>query len=400
MSCPTRRVWPSLLLLVASLSLVAPVVGQRSVGTWSVANSVTIETQAFAPKLSPDGRWIAGIKDLDQRQICIWRISTGEERCNEESDRVAEATIAWSPDSRQVAYSQNGHQLDSDIFVLTVRNNSLTNYTDDEVDDLKAAATANRFVIYDRWPVWSNNGEELVFLRILNPRDDEGQRQISVSRIVLETGQVVRGQDIVTNEPLELIAEALGVVTSPVVAPDGSITFAIRGGRDIAGVYTVDLAQPAPYLLETNPMMVPSNVPLLTGATADGERLTFYWLWGDFGIDGISATYGWLDRETGDLHPLAVRAPRGMTISSPPRFSPDGTAIVYGVTADSQTNRDSTILVQDISTGAVTEVASGVSMQFWEGVTGITWSDDDQLVLPLDDGSFEVITLERSRPGR
>jgi Tol biopolymer transport system component len=383
-------------MLLVTFGLALPVSAQDEVGMWEVADAVTIDTEGYAPKLSPDGRWIAGVRDLDERQICIWRVSSGEERCNPESERVAEATIAWSPDSRFVAWSQNGHQLDSDVFVLDVLNDSLTNYTDDEVDDLKAAGTANRFVIYDRWPTWSADGSEIVFLRILDPRSDIGQRQISVSRIVLETGQVVRGQDLTTDEPLEFVAEALGVVTPPVLTPDGTFVFALRGGADVAGVYAVELDQQLPELIRSEPAIRPSNVPLVTGITAEGERISLYWLWGDFGIGDEQYAYGWLDLNSGDIQPLDVRASRGSVVASPPVFSPDGTAIVYGMTDDLETSRNATIVVQEMESGEVTEISSGVSLQFWEGVTGLTWTSANQIVLPLDDGRFEVITLERT----
>lgn len=397
MSCLVCRLKRPLPLLVTMIIMLISPVAAQSTPAWSVASSVVVDADGFAPKLSPDGRWVAGLKDLDERQLCIWRVSTGEERCNEESERVADASIAWSPDSRQVAFSQNGHQLDSDIFVLTVRSNSLTNYTEDEVDDLKSAATASRFVIYDRWPVWNEDGSEIAFLRILDPRSDIGQRQIAVSRIVMETGQVVRGQDITTDEPLEYVAEAVGVVTPPLMTPDGTLLFALRGGADVAGVYAVDFHQQQPTLIESDPTLLSSNLPLVTGASADGQRISLYWLWSDFGIDGDLVRYGWLDRETGDLHALDIRAPEGMDVAAPPRFSPDGLSVVYGVTADSETSRNATIVVQDLVTGDVTEVATGVSLQLWEGVTGIEWTANDQLVVPLDDGSFEVVTLERKQ---
>jgi Tol biopolymer transport system component len=383
-------------MLLLTLGLVLTASAQDEPGGWQVADTVTIETEAYAPKLSPDGRWIAGVRDLDERQLCIWRVSTGEERCNAESVRVAEATIAWSPDSRFVAWSQNGHQLDSDVFVLDVLNDSLTNYTDDEVDDLKAAGTASRFVIYDRWPTWSADASEIVFLRILDPRSDVGQRQISVSRIVLDTGQVLRGQDLTTDEPLEFVAEALGVVTPPVLTPDGTFVFALRGGSDVAGVYAADLDEPVPVLVRSEPAIRPSNVPLVTSMTADGQRVSLYWLWGDFGIGNDQYTYGWLDMGSGEIGPLDIDAPRGSIVASPPVFSPDGTAIVYGVTEDTETSRNASILVQELESGSVTRISTGISLQFWEGVTGVTWTAGNQIVLPLDDGSFEVVTLERT----
>jgi hypothetical protein len=403
-----RRARPMTLMMVALLSFqMVAVQGtdaafrQRDQSTrfqqdsgWVVADSTAFEAEGYAPAISPDGRWVAGVSDLEDRQICVWQVRTGERRCNEESSRVAEASIAWSPDSRQVAFSQNGHQLDSDVFVLEVWSNSLTNLTEDEVDDLKSADTAGQFVIYDQWPAWSEDGSEILFLRILNPRDDNGQRQISVSRVILETGQVVRGQDLVTDEPLAYVAEAVGVITQMVWTPDETGFFALRGGRDVSGVYEVDPEQPLPELIDSDPAIPVSNPPVLTGATPDGRMLSFYWLWGDIAIDGEFFTYGWYDRETGEIHPIEIDAPAEMTVAAPPRLSPDGTAVVYGITADAQTHQDSTIVVQDLETGETVEVATGVDLQMWESVTGIAWTEANQIVLPLDNGEFQVVTLE------
>ena len=380
--------------LAASFTLES-VIAQPA-GSWQVAESVNIDTDGFAPVLSPDGRWVAGLKDLDERQLCVWKVSTGEERCNGESERVADASIAWSPDSRQVAYSQNGHQLDSDVFVLDVRSNSLTNLTEDDVDDLKAGSTARQFVIYDQWPAWSPDGTELAFIRILNPRDDEGQRQLSLARVILETGQVVRGPEMVTEEPLTLVAETVGMITPLLWLEDGTVVFAIRGGRDITGVYTSDVISGLPVRIETDPAIPVAKTPVLTGATAGGGRLTFYWLWEDIAIDDEFYRYGWFDRVSSELNPLVFDAPLGQAVAAPPRFSPDGTALVYGFSGDEATNRDSTILVQDIESGEALVVMEGVSLQLWEGVPGLEWTANDQLVLPLDDGSFEVVTLERT----
>lgn len=362
---------------------------------WVVASSTTFETEGYAPVISPDGRWIAGVGDLDDRQICVWRVESEERRCNEESSRVAEASIVWSPDSRSVAFSQNGHELDSDVFVLDVRSNSLTNLTEDEVDDLKAADTASTFVIYDQWPAWSADGSEILFLRILNPRDDNGQRQISVSRVILETGQIVRGQDLVTDEPLAYVAEAVGVVTQMVWAPDGVAFFALRGGRDVSGVYEADPAQPLPVRIDSDPTIPVSNPPVLTGATPDGQLLSFYWLWEDIAIGDEFYSYGWYDRETGVIHPIEIEVPAEATVAAPPRLSPDGTAVVYGITADLQTHQDSTIIVQDLETGETTEIATGVDLQMWESVMGLRWTEANQIVLPLSSGEFQVVTLEQ-----
>ena len=130
-----QRMIAGLLGVLLAVSL-APAIASAQAGAWQVADSVIIDAPGLAPVLSPDGRWVAGLKDPDTRQLCVWKVSNGDERCNEESERVADASIAWSPDSQQVAYSQNGAELDSDVFVLDVRSYSLTNLTEDNVDDL------------------------------------------------------------------------------------------------------------------------------------------------------------------------------------------------------------------------------------------------------------------------
>lgn len=400
--CIVRR-WLVPMALALVLSQVLTASGQAAfwaressqAGAWQVVDERSFDADGgMKPVISPDGRWIAGIVGLEARQICVWRISSGEQRCNEESARVAEASIAWSPDSRQVAFSQNGNELDSDVFVLDVRSNSLTNYTDDEVDDLKAARTASAFVIYDKWPVWSADGAEIFFLRILNPRDEQGQRQISVSRIVMDTGQIVRGPELYTDEPLAYVAETVGAVLPPVRTPDGRMYFSLRGGRDISGIYVIDPDEQSLTLIESDPAIRPSNVPLITGSTADGSLLSMYWLWNDVSIGDARYAYTWYDRDSEEIVAIDLQVPSRMAVAAPPRLSPDGTAVVYGLTED-PANRDSTVVVQDLASGEVVEIATGVNLQFWESVTGLTWTDDNQIAIPMDTGDFTILTLER-----
>jgi Tol biopolymer transport system component len=386
----------ALVVAVAASFSLQPVLAQSGSDSWEVADSLIVDTDGFAPVLSPDGRWVAGLKELETRQLCVWKVSSGEERCNDESERVADVSIAWSPDSRQVAFSQNGHELDSDVFVLDVASNSLTNLTEDDVDDLKAATTAGRFVIYDQWPAWSADGSELVFLRILNPRDEQGQRQLSVSRVIMETGQVVRGQDLVTDEPLAFVAETVGMITPLLWLADGTVVFSIRGGRDIAGVYSAGVDGGPPVLIDSSPSIPAAKAPVLTGATADGSRLTMYWLWEEIAIDDEFYSFGWLDMGTGEITPIVLDVPRSHVIAAPPRLSADGTTIVYGVTRDEATHQDSTIMIQDLEGGDPVEIVDGVDLQLWESVGGIEWTAANQLVVPLSDGGFEIVTLEQS----
>nr|MBA3378629.1 hypothetical protein [Chloroflexia bacterium] len=243
---------------------------------------------------------------------------------------------------------------------------------------------------------WSPDGTELAFIRILNPRDEAGQRQVSISRAILETGQIVRGPEMVTDEPLALVAETVGLITPLLWLADGTVVLALRGGPDITGVYTADVTSGVPLRLDADPAIPVAKTPVLTGASASGERLSFYWLWEDIAIDDEFYTFGWFDRASGELTPLSLDAPLGEQVAAPPRFSPDGTAMVYGVSADDATSRNGTILVQDMASNDTIEVMDGVSLQLWEGVTGIAWTANDQIVLPLDDGTFEVVTLERT----
>jgi hypothetical protein len=172
------------------------------------------------------------------------------------------------------------------------------------------------------------------------------------------------------------------------------VVFAVRGGADIMNIYRVEVPSGPLAPVKTDPSIPVSNMPLVTGASVDGARLTLYWLWEDVGIDGEFYTYGWLDMESGEIAPIELDVPRGMVVAAPPRFTPDGRALVFGVTEDEQTHSDSTIIIQDLESGDTVEVVEGVNLQFWESVQGIEITEDGQMVLPLDDGSFEVVTLE------
>ena len=74
---------------------------------------------------------------------------------------------------------------------------------------------------------------------------------------------------------------------------------------------------------------------------------------------GWPATYGYLDRETGELVPIEIDVPGGIVVAAPPRLSPDGQWIVYGITEDEQTHQDSTIVIADLATGGTIDIAEG-----------------------------------------
>jgi hypothetical protein len=121
-----------------------------------------------------------------------------------------------------------------------------------------------------------------------------------------------------------------------------------------------------------------------------------YWLWEDIAIDGEFYTHTSLDLETGELSPIVVDVPRRMFLAAPPRLSPDGTSVVYGITGDEATHQDSTIVIQDLETGETTEIIDGVDLQLWESITGIEWTANNQMVVPLSDGTIQVVTVEQS----
>lgn len=376
----------ALIAAIAGAVFLAPVSAQSG-SSWQVAESVHLEVFGYAPVVSPDGRWVAGLKDPDTRLLCVWKVSTAEERCNDESERVSEISIVWSPDSRQVAFSQDGADFDSDVFVFDVLANSLTNLTDDKVDNLKATDTAGEFATFDQWPVWSPDGDELLFMRLLNPRDESGQRHLSLSRVILETGQVVRGQDLVSDDPL--------FISTPLFwLADDTVVFAIQGAPDIAGLWQADVASGRPQKIETNPEFPISNPPLVIGATADGSKLVLRWLWDPLAIDEEFIEHAWLDMESGEIMPIEIDVPRGEFLVAPAVFSPNGDAMVYGL-SESDIGLESRIVVQDLESGDTIDVAEGVNLQAWESLIGIEWTTGNQLALPLEDFSFQIVTLEQ-----
>jgi hypothetical protein len=59
-----------------------------------------------------------------------------------------------------------------------------------------------------------------------------------------------------------------------------------------------------------------------------------------------------------------------------------------------QTLSDSTIMILGLDSGESVDLMGGVNLQCEESVLGIDITRDNQQVVPLDDGSVEVVTLE------
>jgi hypothetical protein len=52
-------------------------------------------------------------------------------------------------------------------------------------------------------------------------------------------------------------------------------------------------------------------------------------------------------------------------------------------------------MILGLSSGESVDLIGGVNLQCQESVLGIDITQNNQLVVPLDDGSFEVVTLEQ-----
>ena len=121
--------------------------------------------------LSPEGSWLITSK---QAQLCVVSSDTFLEKTCVEAKYVDFTTLAWSPDSSRVAWTEDWAKraLDSDLWVFELESGELTILTDDGFEGtMIQAVDTNAQITVDVAPAWSPDSTSVVFARTPADRD-------------------------------------------------------------------------------------------------------------------------------------------------------------------------------------------------------------------------------------
>ena len=280
--------------------------------------------------LSPNGAWLITSK---QAQLCVVATDTLLEKTCVEAKYVDFPTLAWSPDSRRVAWTEDWAKraVDSDIWVLEVASGKLTNLTDDGfAGTMVQAVDTNAQITVDVAPAWSPDGASLVFAR--TPAD---RGSTNLYRVAATGGPP---------EQIALVTPGYGlaIYRGVFVHADGSIIYTIAHGDtsyERNGVWRINADG-------SNPQQLVANKPFSTDSPQKGVPIVadvnfshalLYWIKSTsrfFPSPNVSL-YSLLDLQTGTVTPLKQVAEPSVlqTISfvgpTAATFSPDGGKILY-----------------------------------------------------------------------
>lgn len=328
--------------------------------------SVVNEQELTGTALSPDGRWMAATV---RGELCVYAVDRPDERqCFLPREcTVSGPSIQWSPDSERLAFTEL-HQVhfESDLWVLHVESGNLVNLTDDGVDP---CGEDGEYGVGpgDRMPVWSPDGESIVFFR----STDEG---ISLYRIAASGGsptELLRGSGVEGASLLWTAKERI------VYAP-------LTDSPDMGGLWILDPEGGEPErLVEADADMGP---PWLMDVSVQGDRaLIIYRLKAAqtfYTPPGLSYC-ALVDLDSGSVEPLKVPTGVGDDFYGPTTaaFSPDGSKVVYSYMLDVGGN-EVRLAVRDLSGGAERVLYTPEKTESFLGLNRLTWADNDTIYLP------------------
>lgn len=326
--------------------------------------------------LSPDGRWIAGTDEDDA--FCVWAVETLESTCEGEELRIRQETISWAPDSSAVAFTLKAIEflIDSDLYVFEIEDETLRNLTDDGREGDVLREQPDEAVPIDDVPAWSPDSTELVFARTSWGSEE---RTTTLMRIARAGGDPKPVASLRATAPFQIYTPMTWLdddrLLYSVIGQDlendqnGVWIVGIDGSNSrqiIPGSATADV--PAPWIVDVAPDGRTVSILSQTRWTQFARKEDIFFL---------------LDLETEELAPVRTGEP-GAQIVTPPRFSPDGSALIYAMSGESE-DADEVVLL-DIATANQTVLEEGIVLggaasTFAILIRGIDWADSNTLLL-------------------
>jgi Tol biopolymer transport system component len=324
--------------------------------------------------LSPDGQWLAA---ATPQQLCIYAVATQTRQSCTPIARVDSHSIIWSPDSTRLAFTENApiYLVESDLWVFDVTSGTLTNLTDDGVEQFKLD---ERDGLLDLAPAWSPDSQTLIFSR--TTFQPSGART-GLYRIAAAGGSPTKVLDVL-DAPL--------AVWHSLRWPSrgNAITYTVMGNEPQAasnGIWMAGLdgSNPQQVLGTTDPQLGP---PFLVAVSPAGDQalVWYYQVASQFASTDAGVPY-WslLDTTTRAVTPLQKLVPDD---NAPGRvvnaiFSPDGSQLLYAYRVDNgcqlmlrdlDGNVEHTLLTVDEPCGTHTDFGRGLD-----------WAQDNTVLVAL-----------------
>lgn len=350
--------------------------------------------------LSPDGQLLAVRTPSDGRpeQLCIYEVSTQTERtCGDLEARqlsMADDNVAWSPDSTQIAFTEDALRLliDSDLWVVDASSGNLMDLTDDAYEGRLPVTTdeveqPDTPIHVDVLPAWAADGRSIAFSRSSIIDGELGGNEI-VS-VDVESGQV-ESLTRVTPAGLNVVYWGLAL------APDGQRLFYSVAHPDRAdpdnGVWEYDPATGRTrQIVPSDPQKGP---PALLRVSATGMAGFVVYPFHMLRVGPTGEFHALVDLETDALLPLHLGKPdldppAVVTVAT---FSPDGTRVLYGL-GDGDAGR---LYVRDVPDGQPQEVVSVTDARPLMTTLGggLSWASDGTVFVATSAGEGLILHLE------
>lgn len=334
-------------------------IGDAANGTFRRATSA--RKSSSQPAWSPDGAWLGFISDRDnKRQIFRMSMRGGEaERLTSVDDGVN--NFAWSPDSRQIAFTMIDPVTDAmkdrekrwgDIRIEDQDQRYTHLYLFDIATRSTKQLTKGNFVVgaFD----WSTDGRHIAYdHRVTSDPADSGTADISVVDTATAQSQVIVAQE--------------GADSNPHWSPDGTKV-----------AFVSAMARPASYMNNVIALVTPgvASVTSLTDAFDENANLV---AWTAAGIEFSASQHTWSYLFT--LDPSSRRitrhAPRDAWIGTSFSVTPDGSRVAFVASGPAEFPE---IYAAPVQTMAATKLSdSGAQIASWPKHTRevIAWKSQD-----------------------
>jgi len=343
--------------------------------------------------LSPDGQWLAVEK---AKTLCVYQAeSLTEQICTPLEGRSLDLhSVAWSPDSQQIAFTENFpvYLHESDLWLMLVETGELNNLTDDGVDRYQLGGEGMDKALIDLKPTWSPDGKTLLFAR--STQSGGAWQGTSLYRVPAKGGDAQQVLSVTDEEPAV-------VWHSLMWSADGKKIFYTLASHDPDtpdnGVWQAeaDGDNPERLLGVTNQDM---GLPFLLDVSARGDQalIWYYPAAMQFGAQPNVSFFKLLDLKTGSLEPLKRATSEEVEFFGilNATLSPDGSKILYIYKPAQGAYR---LVVRDLDSEE-----ENVLVEFEEprGITrefgmGLDWVEDDTIFVAGGSG-FEGLLLSLS----